>query len=155
MPLPPDLDQAIAHYSRGEFEFLQHKLTVPPLNDEGEPDEECGWEEAAISSAGWEHIRALLGSCIRQGFYLALLRYADDLKHVPEAAALLEKKRSAAKKGGDARRKKAAPRHKAICKRFRELRKTVPKATARYLRIAKEFGIDEGSVGRIIRQYSS
>ena len=94
-------------------------------------------------------VQVLAGSYAR-GFYLAVLRYRDDLKHVPEAAALLEKKRFAAKKGGDARRKQAEPNHKAIRKRFRELRKTVPKKTARYVRVAGEFEMSDRQIARIV-----
>jgi ElaB/YqjD/DUF883 family membrane-anchored ribosome-binding protein len=97
----------------------------------------------------WE-IQASVKKAVRIGFNLALLRYADDLKHVPEAAALLEKKRSAAKKGGNARRKQAEPNHKAIRKRFRELRKTVPKKTARYVRVAGEFEMSARQIARIV-----
>jgi AraC-like DNA-binding protein len=83
---------------------------------------------------------------MREMFYLALLRYADDLKDAP----LIEGLREAARKGAAARREQAAPTHKAVCKRFRELRKTVPKKTVRYLRVAEEFGMSERHVARIV-----
>lgn len=101
--------------------------------------------EGLIETVRWIALRA-----VETGFYLALMRYADDLKSSAEAGPILERLRKNAKKGGAARRKKAAPTHKAICKRFRELRKTVPKKTARYLRIAGEFGMSEGQIRRII-----
>jgi hypothetical protein len=87
---------------------------------------------------------------LETGFRLALLRYAEDLKAVPEAAAMLKKMKRGSKKGGAARRAKAEPTHKAIRKRFRELRKSVPKKTARYLRVGNEFGISDRHVARIV-----
>lgn len=78
-------------------------------------------------------------SALQTGFYLAVKRYADELCQIPEFAKFRQTRLDAAHKGGDVQHKKAAPRHKAICKRFRELKKTIPKVTARYLRIAKEY----------------
>jgi hypothetical protein len=92
----------------------------------------------------------LLEASYSRGFYLALVRYRDDLRNVPEAAAMLESLRRNSAKGAAARRKQAAPTHRAIQKRFRELRKTVPKKTARYLRIAGEFGMSDRHVARIV-----
>ncbi len=97
-----------------------------------------------------QSLRVALEISYRRGFYLALLRYENDLKIVPEAAAMLEGLRQAARKGGAARRAKAEPTHKAIRKRFRELRKTTPKKTVRYLRVAEEFGISDRHVARIV-----
>jgi hypothetical protein len=124
--------------------------------DHGNPSswrkDECGcWEEhAQFDYAAWLILHAAISTAMAQGFFLALVRYADELKHVPEAAAMIQQRQAAAKKGGEGRRKKAAPNHKAIQKRFRELRKTVPKKTARYLRVADEFGMSDRHVARIV-----
>ena len=154
IPLPYDLEPAIRWYAREEFWTLENTLIRPPWTHapDGEDSEENypGWKEADMPLEGWQTIHVTLRDCIRKGFFLALMRYADDLKHVPEAAALLEQKRKAAKKGGESRRKKAEPNHKAIRKRFRELRKTIPKKTVRYLRVAEEYGMSDRHVARIV-----
>ncbi len=92
----------------------------------------------------------VLESSYSRGFYLALLRYRNELKDVPEAAAMLESLRRNSAKGAAARRKQAAPTHLAIRKRFRELRKTTPKKTVRYLRVAEEFEMSDRQVARIV-----
>lgn len=117
---------------------------------EGSDEYELLCKRLDLDEEHMTEIQRTMKRAMRAGFNLALLRYADDLKHVPEAAALLEKKRSAAKKGGDARRRQAAPNHKAIRKRFRELRKTVPKKTARYVRVAGEFEMSDRQIARIV-----
>lgn len=66
----------------------------------------------------------VLHASYSRGFYLALLRYADDLKAVPEAAAILKAMRSGPSKAGEVIRKKAAPKRMDVRRRFRELRKS-------------------------------
>lgn len=95
-------------------------------------------------------LHAAVNTAMAQGFFLALVRYADDLKNVPEAVAMLEKRREIARSNGKARSKKAEPKHKAIRARFRELRKTIPKKTARYLKVGNEFGMSDRQVFRIV-----
>jgi hypothetical protein len=155
VPLPPDLEQAVRYYTRHEFEFLEECLTRPPWTwappEEQESERDYpGWKEARISPDGWHEVRRTLEECFRRGFYLALLRYADDLKTSAEAEPLIEGLRQAARKGGAARRAQAAPTHRAIQKRFRELRKTVPKKTARYFRVADEFKMSDRQIARIV-----
>jgi hypothetical protein len=75
-----------------------------------------------------------IASAVRQGFVLAVLRYADDLKHVPEALAMLEANRRNAARGGVARSKQADPRRREARRLDRELRKTVKK---KYLSLFK------------------
>jgi hypothetical protein len=153
VPLPPDLEPAARHYARLEFSYLEHLLICPPWGgDPAGQDDFPGWKEADIPPEGWHDIRRSLEECFRQGFFLALLRYADDLKRSAEAAPLLEGLREAANKGAAARRKQAEPLRKAVCKRFRELRKTVPKKTVRYLKIAGELGISDRHVARIVNE---
>jgi len=89
-------------------------------------------------------------SSLEKGFVLAILRYADELKLNPEAAAMLAAARANSKKGAAARRKQAAPNHRKIQKLFRELRKTSPKKTVRYLRVAKEFKMSDRQIARIV-----
>lgn len=95
-------------------------------------------------------LHAAINTAMAQGFFLALVRYADDLKNVPEAVAMLEKRREIARNNGRARSKKAEPKHKAIRARFRELRKSIPKKTARYLKVGNEFGMSDRQVFRIV-----
>lgn len=147
VPLPPDLEPAVRYYARVSFESLEYFLMDPPPLDPDDP-EPLTWKPADIPPEGWHDIRRELESCFRQGFYLALLRYADDLKQSAEAAPLIDGLRKAARKGADARRAQAAPAHRAIRKRFRELRKTVPKKTARYLRVAEEFKMSDRHIAQ-------
>jgi hypothetical protein len=153
IPLPPDLEPAVRYYAGQRFELLDHFIGEAPWVGWGEersaadyPD----WREAHLNPEDWHQIRDGLERCFRQGFYLALLRYADDLKQSVEAGAVVERLRRNANKGGEARREKAKPAHRAIRKRFKELRKTVPKKTARYLRVAEEFEISDRHVARIV-----
>lgn len=156
-PLPPDLEPAVRYYAGNMFDSVEQDLTRPPwewgpgTDGEEESEEDYpGWKRADILPEGWYRIRQTLEDCFRQGFYLALLRYADDLKTSAEAEPLIEGLRQAARKGGAARRAQAAPIHKAIRKRFRELRKTTPKKTVRYLRVAEEFEMSDRQVARIV-----
>lgn len=96
-----------------------------------------------------------LGLAYRAGFAMAVRVYADDLKNAPRVASIRESLERGRRIGADTNKRKAEPRRKAILKRFKELEKTIPKATARYLRIANEFKMDEGSVGRIIRKHNA
>lgn len=167
VPLPPDLELAVGHYAEHVFGDCRDTLCFPPLEDvtdeEGPEDPDGmprarrlrpspppGWKAADLTPDGWRAIGEAIKEAFRSGFYLALLRYADDLKTSAEALPLIEGWREAARKGGAARREQAAPTHKAIRKRFRELRKTTPKKTVRYLRVAEEFQISERHVARIV-----
>lgn len=76
-----------------------------------------------------DRLVSVLEGSYRRGFYLALLRYADDLKAVPEAAAILKRLSKGPKKGGEATRKKASPKRMDVRRRFRELRKAGFKPT--------------------------
>lgn len=61
---------------------------------------------------------------VQAGFYLALLRYADDLKSSAEAGPILERMKEGRKKGGAAARKKAEPSKMESRRMFRELRRS-------------------------------
>ena len=87
---------------------------------------------------------------MRDGFVVALVRYQQELRENAEAAAMLAAARANSKKGAAARRKQAAPNHRKIQKLFRELRKTSPKKTVRYLRVAKEFKMSDRQIARIV-----
>lgn len=145
IPIPPDLSLVCWRHARDKAEsmekvFRHDARTWSPHEDLSLPikDEHVGYFAFAICDA------------LEAGFRLALLRYAEDLKHVPEAAAMLEQRQKAAEKGGEGRRRKAEKKHKAIRKRFRELRKTVAKKTARYVRVAGEFGMSDRHIARIV-----
>jgi len=90
---------------------------------------------------------------VRTGFTMALMVYEDELKRVPHATSVLramEKRSDTSRKNGKVRSEMAAPTHKAIQKRFRELRKSSPKKTVRYRRVAEEFGMSDRQVARIV-----
>jgi len=155
VPLPPDLEEACRFFAREETRVLVDLLSNPPatrvdpLLDEYEQhfdpielDEQHVWEmQYAIKKA------------LRIGFNLALLRYADELNHIPEAAAMLEQKRAAAKKGGDARRREAEPRKQQARRLDRELRKEgglMRKKTYRIERIAHEMKKNTRTIQRYL-----
>jgi len=97
---------------------------------------------------GRERLADVLARSYARGFYLALLRYADDLKAAPEAAAIRAALERGRKKGADTVRKKAAPKKMAIRKRFRELRKSgFTKTDARRL-LEQETGISFRQIER-------
>lgn len=129
------------------------------LEDEIDLGDPASWKRHSKSEDGkemefgyveWTALHAAINTAMAQGFLLALLRYAEGLKAVPEATAMLDSLRRNSAKGAAARRKQAAPTHRAIQKRFRELRKTTPKKTARYLRVAGEFKMSDRQIARIV-----
>lgn len=148
VPIPKDLELICGAEARDEARLMEHVLTI---------DAE-GWSvhEDLSLPIRYQHVlyfESVVADALETGFRLALRRYAEDLKHVPEAAALLEKeqtRKETARRNGKVRAEKAAPTHKAIRKRFRELRKTIPKKTVRYLRVAKEFGKSDRQIARIV-----
>jgi hypothetical protein len=75
--------------------------------------------EEVIGVVRWAAIHA-----VETGFYLALLRYADDLKSSVEASAILEGLKKGRKKGTATTKRKAEPRRMAVRQRFRALRKS-------------------------------
>jgi len=153
--LPPDLEQGLLYYSRKTTKDLVWRLRDGLRDGWVERDE---WVEDEIypplcmDQGHVDEIFDRVRDSMREMFYLAVLHYADDLKKSEEATPFLETLRNASRKGGEARHAKAQPVHKAICKRFRELRKTVPKKTARYLRIHRETGLSERQIMRIVKE---
>jgi hypothetical protein len=141
--LPTDLCAAAWVYAYAEFRDNYGDLTGEewtPLEDEfgrqfesltGTCREWCtdygpvptSWKEVAVSEEGWLCILRGMELCFRRGFYLALLRYADDLKHVPEVAAIHKRLAHGRKRGAAATKKKAEPTRKAIQEQFRQLRR--------------------------------
>jgi hypothetical protein len=146
IPLPTDLSDRCY-----ELAYFVANRTCAWYFARHEKGEELSEEHMALwNAAQYAPFQHALAISYHRGFRLALLRYADELKKSAEAAPILERLQRAAKKGGDARRAQAQPAHRAIRKRFKELRKTNPKKTARYLRVAEEFGISDRQVARIV-----
>lgn len=97
---------------------------------------------------GLSILHAAISTAMAQGFVLAVFRYAEELRNVPEAAAIRAALERGRKKGADTVRKKAAPKKMAIRKRFRELRKSgFTKTDARRL-IEQETGISFRQIER-------
>lgn len=141
IPLPDDLGTVAAFVA---FRHAQRNDDVNrfyPWIADKYPDPADARYNAEIGS---------IAHAFRSGFCFALLHYADELKSVPEAVAIREALERGREKGAAASRKKAEPTHAAIRKRFRELRKTTPKKTVRYLRVAEEFGMSDRHVARIV-----
>lgn len=135
IPTPPDLEKAAEYYVWRKRKLVEEwtASALPPSKEQTR-----------------DSIRKSLEECFRQGFMLALLAFAEDLKNAPKGLSIREAMDRGRKKGAAATRKKAAPFHKAICKRFRELKWTTPKKTVRYRRVASEFGMSERQVARIV-----
>lgn len=127
----------------GEIDLADPASWKQPGRGGGSVELRWGYHELEI-------LHCAIRMAMAQGFFLAIMRYAADLKHAPEAVAVLESLRRNSAKGAAARRKQAAPTHRAIQKRFRELRKTTPKKTVRYLRVAEEFEMSDRQVARIV-----
>jgi hypothetical protein len=108
-------------------------------NDLSDPD---GWngESLELSERQWFAVGVAMRDAMREGFQLALLRYAEELKHVPEAAAVCKALERGRKKGGATNHKKAEPQRLAIRKRFRELRKSGFSPTAARKVLEQEAG---------------
>jgi hypothetical protein len=152
--LPSDLEQLVAGVAAERvralkdfgFKCPQNWLSDIPGGDRFDPPR--GGIE--LPAWAWLMLEECVRAAIRAGYFFALMRYADDLATSSEAGPVLEKMRRGAKKGGESRREKSRPRREAIRKLFRELRKTVPKKTARHLRLAQQFGMSERQVARIV-----
>jgi hypothetical protein len=145
IPIPPDLALVCWREAESEAQHVKHVLTV----DAG------GWSNLEdlslpVEDAHVQFFTETICDALEKGFRLALLRYAEDLKHVPEAAAILEANRRNAKKGGAARRKQAEPRRQEARRLDRELRKTVKKKYLRVQRIAAEMRVDTRTVERYL-----
>jgi hypothetical protein len=133
--LPANLDAIAELIGREHAEWYRESHPFPAI---ALPDHQADFLCKEIASA------------VRQGFVLAVLRYADDLKHVPEALAMLEANRRNSARGGVARSKQADPRRREARRLDRELRKTVKKKYLRVQRIATEMRCSEKTVERYL-----
>jgi hypothetical protein len=150
--LPPDLEEACRFFAREEARQLIIDLKDPPFYpvDSLLEDYERPFDPLELDDVHAAEIQRSVKNAVRIGFNLALLRYADELKHVPEAAAMLEANRKNAKKGGDARRKEADSRRKEARRLDREMRKTVKKKYLRVQRIAAQMKVGERTIERYL-----
>ena len=148
-----EYDNGTVEQGSPRYFFYWDKPPPPRIDENGndlsEPD---GWngENLDLNDRQWFAVGVAMRDAMREGFQLAVLRYADQLKSNPEAAAMLAAARANSKKGAVARRKQAAPNHRKIQKLFRELRKTSPKKTVRYLRVAEKFKMSDRQIARIV-----
>lgn len=157
-----------AEYDNGTIErdlpryfFYSNNGIFPPpperIDDQGndlaEPD---GWngENLDLTERQWFAIGVAMRDAMREGFYLALLRYADDLKSAPEAAAILADLERGRRKGGATNHKKAEPQRLAIRRRFRELRKSGFSKTDARKMLEQESGISFRHIERLTKGLS-
>ena len=84
-----------------------------------------------------EWLHETIADAVKKGFALALLRYADELKSNPEAAALVAAARANSKKGIAAIKRKSELKKREARRLDRELRKTIKKRNGRETRIAE------------------
>jgi hypothetical protein len=137
IPLPANLDEIAESIARKEAEWFCLFLT---------------WSKTPtqLPASDVQLLVKTLADAVREGFVLALLRYAEDLKHVPNARAILEANRNNSAKGGAARRKQAEPRRQKARRLDRELRKTIKKKYLRVRRIAGEMRCSEKTIERYL-----
>ena len=153
----PDLQSVARAIASEKTELLRQFLRFPynvlselPGGDQYIADKPRSLT-AQLPDWAWLIVRAELQSALQAGFYFAVKRYADELRQVPEFAEFITTRIDAAHKGGDVVHRNAAPRHKDIRKRFRELRKTIPKKTVRHRRLADEFGLSDRQISRVVQ----
>lgn len=173
LPLPHDANQLfrVMHErckdENGRFKYLPRSVVngIPLPENLGEVADDIGredseffnkllmWCSTSLPQEDIERLGGMIADSVRKGFVLALLRYQDDLKHVPEARAVLEANRRNARKGGEARRQEAEPRRQQARRLDRELRKEgglMKKKTYRIQRIAAEMRVDTRTVERYL-----
>jgi len=152
----PDLRSVASTIASAKTELLRQFLRFPynvlgelPGGNEYIADEPRRLT-AQLPNWAWLIVNDEIQSALQAGFYFAVKRYAHELREVPAITEFIVKRIDAAHKGGEARRTNAEPRHKGIRKRFRELRKTSPKKTVRYRRLADEFDLSDRQIARIV-----
>jgi hypothetical protein len=92
VPLPTDLDASIEVYSRKLHANAKRRATTTPwtfMPEEWSQEERAKWRPMS-DDLDWEMLAASYAEAMRQGFYLALLRYSEHLKAVAEATAILD-----------------------------------------------------------------
>lgn len=103
----------------------------------------------------WLILEESLQTTLKAGFYLAVMRYADELGEVPELSEAVERMRrqrqKAGKKRGEARKKEADSLKKEAKRIDRELR-DLPQFTTKESRIA-EIAANLGKHERTIQKY--
>jgi hypothetical protein len=161
------------HYDHGrvESDFPRYHFygpchKPPPLLDENGQDlsEPEGWGETNLGLSDRQRfaVGVAMRDAMTQGFMLALLRYRDELKGVPEAAALMESVRNRAVKMNEAKRQKRRKcgdkmmtldeRDAAIVAEFPELKRRLGSMEAQQ-HLADKYGpLTREMVGVIIRK---
>ena len=135
IPLPENLEEIARDIGQQDADWFRELVS---------------WERVVLPATEIRFLAGIIADAVEKGFALAVLRYAAELKHVPEAAAMLEANRKNAKKGGAARSKEAEPRRQQARRLDRELRKTVKKKYLRVQRIAAEMKVDTRTVERYL-----
>lgn len=144
--VPSDFAEAILVYSEESFKWIEYYFRYEPWfffenfaktdparfaadgTDFANPATWTGENGEAIgidfTAPQLWILQAAIHTALGQGFYLALIRYAEELKTAPEASAIRDALARGRKKGSQALKKKAQPKRQAVRKRFRELRKS-------------------------------
>ena len=118
VPVPKDLERICDRVAGYLADGMEHVLTV----------EAASWsvhEELSlpITTDHVRYFRSEIAAAMETGFLIAVQRYADDLKRVPEIKTIRAALERGRKKGAATNRKNAEPQRLAIRKRFRELRR--------------------------------
>lgn len=126
VPLPPDLEEACRFFASEETRVLVEYLSNPPALrvDQFLEEYELAFEPVDLEDQTVWEVQSAIKRALRIGFNLALLRYADELKRVPEAVRMTAGLQRGRKIAAEVRRKQAAPQRTKHRKRFRELRKS-------------------------------
>ena len=145
VPIPRDLVLICDKEAQLTAEWMEHVLTGEKGDREANEDLSLPIEDKHV-----RFVRREIAEAIQKGFFLALLRFAEDLKQVPEAAAMLVAIRRNGEKGTAVGKKKADSKRHEARGLDRELRKTVKKKYLRVQRIATKMCVSSRTVERYL-----
>ena len=129
VPLPPDLESVASQWAYEQRGFVESFFDTGHL------------PEYSMADEHWRLLQDHFHACFRKGFYLALLRYADDLKTSAEATAMIREEQRRidlvskqrrengailAEEGRAAKAPNDAARAKWICSAYRRIRPSKP-----------------------------
>ena len=148
IPLPPDLQDMCFELAY----FVADRTCSMYASKEADGEILTEEQEALYRASQYSLFQIALALSYQRGFKLALLRYADELKQAPEAAALLESARRNGAKGAAVVKKKAESKRQQARRLDRALRKTLKKKYLRVQRIATEMRCSDKTIERYLSQ---
>ena len=130
--LPADIYSVIDSYREQILPRVREKFNTPPWKwnpEEWTQSERDEWRPMG-TDIDWDNLGSHLGEAFRQGFFLALLRYGEQLQHVSEAVQILNDQQEGgellAEEGRRAKAESDAERHSMICQLWKKVRPGFP-----------------------------